>query len=182
MDAGTACCSCLLREKALLFKLPVSCVCLSLPSRAGQERDSARVSLALSPEVFQWHSLLGVLGSLLLQVTQTPSPTGLKNKEDLLGLIIGRVYHQGVVGYNTTRASGFRFGSWDSFWGWGEAYTRHIEFPRPGLESELQLQPTPQLWKCCILSLLHHSRNSLVPGILLSWILLTLVAEWLPQF
>ena len=36
----------------------------------------------------------------------------------------------------------------------------HMEVPRPGNESEPQLQSMPQLQPCQILNLLHHSRNS----------------------
>ena len=37
-----------------------------------------------------------------------------------------------------------------------------VEIPGPGIESELQLQPTPQLGQHQILNLLCHSRNSWV--------------------
>ena len=39
-------------------------------------------------------------------------------------------------------------------------HLRHMEVPRPGTESELQLQPMPQLQQCQILNPLHLSRNS----------------------
>lgn len=54
---------------------------------------------------------------------------------------------------------------------------KHMEVAQPGMESELELQPTPQLthwagqgsnWHLQIINLLHHSRNS--------WIILILFA------
>lgn len=39
-------------------------------------------------------------------------------------------------------------------------HLQHIEVPKPGTESELQLQPISQLWQCWIPNLLHHSGNS----------------------
>ena len=32
-----------------------------------------------------------------------------------------------------------------------------MEVPRPGIESELWLRPSPQLWQCQILNLLHRA-------------------------
>ena len=37
--------------------------------------------------------------------------------------------------------------------------SQHMEAPWPGMESEPQLQPMPQLWQCWILSPLWHGRN-----------------------
>lgn len=37
---------------------------------------------------------------------------------------------------------------------------QHMDVPRPGIESELQLQPTPQVQQCQILNPLYDSRNS----------------------
>ena len=34
-------------------------------------------------------------------------------------------------------------------------HSQHLEVPWPGIKSKLQLWPLPQLWKCCILNLLH---------------------------
>ena len=40
-------------------------------------------------------------------------------------------------------------------------HPQHIEVPRPGMESEPQLLPSPQLWKCCIL--IHCARPGIEP-------------------
>ena len=40
---------------------------------------------------------------------------------------------------------------------------RHVEVPEPGIKSELQLQPTPQLQKCQILNPLHQAKDQPMP-------------------
>ena len=45
----------------------------------------------------------------------------------------------------------------------------HMELPRQGIQSELHLQPMPQLQQCQILNLMHHSGNSSKPHDYFNW-------------
>ena len=42
--------------------------------------------------------------------------------------------------------------------------THSTYVPRPEMESELQLQPTPQLWQCWILNLLQDAGDQTLAG------------------
>ena len=43
------------------------------------------------------------------------------------------------------------------------ATPRHMQVPRPGVESKLELQPTPQLWRCQFLNPLCPARTNPCP-------------------
>ena len=47
-----------------------------------------------------------------------------------------------------------------TFGGGGDLHSWHMEVPGPGIKSEPQLQPTPQVRQCKILNPLCQSRNS----------------------
>lgn len=46
------------------------------------------------------------------------------------------------------------------FFSFFQLYPQYMAVPRPGIKSQPQLQPTPQLLKCWILNPLCHSRRS----------------------
>ena len=49
--------------------------------------------------------------------------------------------------------------NWNFFFSFFWLSPWHVQVPRPGIESELQLQTAPQLWQHQILNLLHQQGN-----------------------
>ena len=61
-------------------------------------------------------------------------------------------------------------------------HTWHMAVPRPGIESKLQLQPTPQLWQHRIFNPLCHTRSStILPIFKMELFGSSQVAQWVKE-